>query len=348
MKTRKNNNGDTERELRRNENQVAKISELDSRILEILLKDGRTGYDSIAEECDEPKNKIWKRCKSMEKKGVIKGATVQINFEQLGYAALATLLISIEAHQLEQVMGFAEKITEVRTYRQYNNVYNLRAIATLRDLNELDNIKQLLKRKLPTTGLKTYIWAGVRNMPENLSLTHTSKNNIIENKRNSSQPLHKKGNEIMIDDIDKQIIEKLTINGRASFTKIARELDLSTDTVAKRYHRLVENGTIKVSVQINPVVIGYNSILDFNIAFTTSNGFMENVIEALSEIPDVIVITKTSGDYDLQLTAMVRDLAQSFVIQDQISRVSGITKMEPSARKIPDRWPTPQQHISTV
>ena len=107
---------------------LPKISELDSRILKILLKNGRIGYDSIAKECGEPENKIWKRCKSMEKKGIIKGATVQMNFGFFGYAALATMLISAEAQQMDQVMEITKKITEVRAYRQYNSVYNVRAV----------------------------------------------------------------------------------------------------------------------------------------------------------------------------------------------------------------------------
>jgi hypothetical protein len=64
-------------------------------------------------------------------------------------------------------------------------------------------------------------------------------------------------------------------------------------------------------------------------------------------IPDVVIITKISGEYDLHLTAMARDLAHSFDIQDKIAQVCGVTKIEASARKIPFEWPTPQQHIST-
>jgi histidyl-tRNA synthetase len=71
------------------------------------------------------------------------------------------------------------------------------------------------------------------------------------------------------------------------------------------------------------------------------------VVESLAQIPDIIIITKTSGDYDLQVTAMIRDISESFAIQDQIARISGITKIEVSSRKIPDKWPTPQQYIST-
>ena len=326
---------------------MPKINELDSKILKNLLEDGRTGYYKMARECGVSENKVWKRYRAMEKKGIIKGATTQMNFGLFGYDALATLLISVEAQQMEQVMEFIGKITEVRTYRQYNSVYNVRAVATLRDLNELDYVKQVIKRKLPTMGLKTYIWTGVRNIPENLNLTGTLKDTSESHQRNSNKAIRTLGDRIIIDELDKQIVGKLTLDGRASFTKIAKEIGASTDTVVKRYHKLREEGAIKVSIQINPNKIGYNSILDFNISVTTPGGLSDPIVESLAKIPDVIIITKTSGDYDLQLTAMIRDIAQAFAIQDQIARICGITKIEASARKIPDRWPTPQQYIST-
>ncbi len=327
---------------------MAKISELDSRILKDLLRDGRTGYDEIAANCRVTKNKIWKRCKAMEERGVISGATIQMNFGHFGFDALATLLISVDAQQIDQTMEFIEKITEVRAYRQYNSVYNVRAVATLRDLNELDHIKQIIKRRLPTIGLKTYIWTGVRNIPENLNLTGTLKDSRESYPRNLNKLCQRQNEHVSIDELDKQIVEKLTLNGRSSFTQIAKEIGVSTDTVVKRYHRLREEGAIKVSIQINPNKIGYNSILDFNIAFMNLNGFSNSVVEELAKIPDIIIITKTSGDFDLQVTAMIRDIAQSFAIQDEIARICGITKIEISTRKIPERWPTPQQYISTL
>jgi len=67
------------------------------------------------------------------------------------------------------------------------------------------------------------------------------------------------------------------------------------------------------------------------ITFTTSLTLKESVVEALTKMPVVIAITKTSGDYDLHLTAMV-DLPQSFEMQDQITRVCGITKIEAIAK----------------
>ena len=295
------------------------MNELDAKIIKILLSEGRTGYDEIAKECGASKNKVWKRCMSMRNRGIIDGATIQVNFGHLGYDALATLLINVEAQQMEQVMEFIEKITEVHAHRQYFSVYNVRAFVTLRNLNELDNVKQIIKRKLPTMGLKNYIWTGVRNIPENLNVTDvndTSENNQISSGKPSNIP----GEGIVIDQLDNQIIEKLALDGRASFTKIAKEIGLSTDTVVKRYHRLRKNGTIKVSIQINPNKIGYKSILDFNIAFTTPGSLSDTVVESLAKIPDIIIITKTSGDYDLQVTAMIKDITEIFALQDEIGQ----------------------------
>jgi Lrp/AsnC family transcriptional regulator, regulator for asnA, asnC and gidA len=324
------------------------MNDLDAKIIRNLLKDGRINYVELAKNCKVTKNKVWKRYRSMEKKGIITGATTQMNFEDFGYDSLATLLISVEAQQIEEVMEFIETITEIRAHRQYNSVYNVRAFATLRNLNELDYIKQVIRRRLPTIGLKTYIWMGVRNIPENLNLNNDL-GDINQSDKGNSKVLNCKSNDkSIIDDIDRKILQELTVDGRMSFTELGEKIGLSTNTVLKRYHKLVENGSIKVSIQIDPKKIGYTSILDFNIAFTTLHSLSDDIVESFAKIPDIIIITKISGDYDLQLTAMIRDVEQSFDIQDQIARVHGVTQIETSSRKIPDKWPTPQQYISTI
>ena len=268
--------------------------ELDAKILRNLLEDGRISYVELAKKCKATKDKVWKRCRAMEKKGIITGATTQINFEDFGYAALATLLISVEAQQIEEAMEFIEKITEIRAHRQYNSVYNVRAFATLRNLNELDYIKQVIRRKLPTIGLKTYIWMGVRNIPENLNLNSHLGDNNESSQSNSKTLTYKSSDKSIIDDIDKKILQELTVDGRVSFTELAEEIGLSTNTILKRYHKLVENGSIKVSIQIDPKKMGYTSILDFNIAFTTLRGLSDDIVESFAKIPDIIIITKTS------------------------------------------------------
>jgi Lrp/AsnC family transcriptional regulator for asnA, asnC and gidA len=324
---------------------MLKISELDSKILKALLQDGRESFAEIAKSCNVTKNKVWKRYKSMEKKGVIVGATVQINYASLGYDAIAILLMSIEAQQIDQVMERLDTIKEARAYRHYNSAYNLRGVTILRDLSELDQVKEAIRKNLPITGLKTYIWTGVRNIPQNLKLSQHEK---ISNKNLNETPKAKplKGNEGKVDDLDRQIINKLTLNGRAPFSKIAQEIGTSTDTIVKRYYKLKENGVMKASIQINLNRLGYHALLDFSIASVSSLS-LSGIVESLEKTPDVIIITKTSGDFDLQVTAAIRDVEQMFTLQEEIARTPGVTKIETSSRRIPNAWPTPQQYIST-
>ena len=325
---------------------MLRISELDSRILKCLLEDGRESFADVAEKCGVTKNKVWKRYKAMEKKGIITGATIQVNFAGLGYDAVATLLVSVEAQQIDNVIQKIGEIREIRAYRHYNSAYNIRGVTILRDLSELDHVKEVMRRRIPISGLKTYIWTGVKNIPQNLKLR--PKGEIAENKH--SQTLEtaqrKQINETRVDELDWEIVNKLTLNGRTSFNKIAHEIGTSTDTVVKRYHKLKEKGVIKVLIQINLNRLGYQALLDFNIA-SVSSVSLSGITESLESIPDVVVITKTSGDYDLQVTAAVRDVEQMFALQEEIAKVPGITKIETSARRIPDAWPSPQQHIST-
>jgi DNA-binding Lrp family transcriptional regulator len=328
------------------ENSLSKISEIDAQILKLLLQDGRKSFTEIAKLCGTTKSQIWKHYKVMEKQGIITGATVQINFNSFGYDALVNLLISVEAQQVEQIMECIGRITEVRAYRQYNTIFNIRAVAALKNLNELDHVKAAIRRQLSTIAIRTYLWTAVKNMPENLELlTNTKKiDNVCEFRQLSSNT--NRIERARIDELDLQIIEKLTVDGRAPFSAIAKGIGTSTDTVLKRYQKLIRRGAIKVIIQIDPKKLGYCSILDFNIA-ATSPVNSSTIVELLAKIPDVVIITKTSGDYDLQLAAMIRTVDQMFELQEDIARIPGITKIETSARKIPDRWPTEKQYIST-
>ena len=56
----------------------------------------------------------------------------------------------------------------------------------------------------------------------------------------------------MIDDLDNQIIEILSIDGRMSNAAIARNLGVSEGTVRRRLNIMKEQGIIDVKVILNP------------------------------------------------------------------------------------------------
>jgi Lrp/AsnC family transcriptional regulator, regulator for asnA, asnC and gidA len=289
------------------------------------------------------KNTIWKHYKKLQQTGIITGSTVQLDYAAFGYHAIATILLNVESTYREQVIEHLRKLPDVLFILQFNVVYNIRVIARLRNLSDLDHIKETIRRQNPVVDLKTFVWTDVKNNPYNLSIGACQKTTPEPTEAKAEFPrLAAKD----LDETDRRLIEKLGADGRESFRKISKSMGVSTDTVVKRYEKLRRSGAVKVIAQINPSKIGYEAILNFSLAYMSQKE-TSAIVEDLAKIPDVVIIIKTSGDYDLQITAMVKDIKQEFALQEEIAKIPNITKVETSARKPPSEWPSPFQHIST-
>jgi DNA-binding Lrp family transcriptional regulator len=197
--------------------------------------------------------------------------------------------------------------------------------------------------------MRTAIWTDVKEMNENLAI-------IAENRKKAAAPTNyvtkteKKSNpkNICIDKIDQKIADKLAENGRVSMETLGREIGISPETAKKRYEKLKNNGALKVTIQINPYKIGYRALCVFFTVASNEKSFL--IIEKISTIPDIISIMKTTGDYDLQIWAMVQDIDQLLSIQEEIGKIQGIAKIDSEISRLGEeweKWPSPRQYIST-
>ena len=181
-------------------------------------------------------------------------------------------------------------------------------------------------------------------MPENLSILTPQETALKTDNENRKTKSNLEKTAAKIDEIDKQIIEKLAANARMPFMKIAKAMKVSTDTVVRRYERLKQHGDLKVVIQINPIKIGYYAT--FSIAFISQDSLVDST-EALAKIPDINNIIKTSGNFDYTISLMVRDIEQLTTIQEEIVNIPGITNMEIAVEKLFNVWPLPREFIST-
>ena len=113
----------------------------------------------------------------------------------------------------------------------------------------------------------------------------------------------------------------------------------------KIYKRLTENGTIKSITQIGLTKIGYQAIVTFRMALSEHNSAV--IVDMLVKIPDLTLIIKTSGDYDISVFIMVKDLAQMLAMQRKIAMIPGITRLETKVTGIRAPWPGSEEYIST-
>ena len=322
------------------------IDEINRTILWELLKDGRKSFAQIAKECNTSKDVIAKRYKQMKIKGLIVGATIQNSCACFGSSLVAGMYIFTQPHKANQVFELIQKMPQVFDVYHIGINPSLITTAVMKNLDELDQVKQSIKKLPFILGVDTQVWTGVRNMPDNLSVLTFQKaalKTVNENKK-IERSLEKTVDKI--DEIDRQIIEKLAANGRMPFSRIANALKVSTDTVVRRYERLKQNGDLRVVIQINPTKIGYYAFARFSIAFISQDS-LANTIEALAKIPDIINIIKTSGNFDYTVTLMIRDIEQLTAIQEEIANIPDITHMEIAVSKLFNVWPLPREFIST-
>ena len=90
------------------------LDNIDRHILRALLGDARTPYTDIAKELKVSPGTIHVRVKKMEKAGIIKGASLALDYEILGYGFIAFVGIYLNRSSATmQVIHALEGIPEV-------------------------------------------------------------------------------------------------------------------------------------------------------------------------------------------------------------------------------------------
>lgn len=142
-----------------------------------------------------------------------------------------------------------------------------------------------------------------------------------------------------MDEIDLQIVEKLTDNARMSFRKIAKRLRISPDTVISRYQKLLEREVIRGStVVINPKKVGYHCMAAFlldasppHILGNEANPIDSSLIlDKVISMPNIILATKTVGDHDLLAIGVARDFEHLIQMTREIAGIPGVKDIQVS------------------
>ncbi len=328
---------------------TSEVSQVQAKILKELLLDGRRTAAEIAKETDLASETVYKNYGEMKQRGIIRGATIHINYRGFGYKAVANLLINVDPGQSDKLIEFIQKMPDIYTVYGLGPKGNIRVVTTLKTLQQLNEVKDKIKQHFTILNLRTVIWTDVKEMHENLTITPEKGSNTdphlsTHGKKLISRAILKE--KMNIDEIDTRIVEALSDNGLAPLSQIAQEAKVSTGTIKKRYEKLKNSGLLKVTIQIDPTKLGYRGMAIFYVTFTLHED-SSSTIDKIRQIPDVISIMKTSGDYDLQVYAMIKDLDQLLTIQDGFAKMPGMARIDMELTPVLDKWPTPRQYIST-
>ncbi len=141
--------------------------------------------------------------------------------------------------------------------------------------------------------------------------------------------MEKQAVDYQIDKIDEKILGYLIENARMPYTEIAKKIFVSPGTVHVRMKKMEKLGLVKnPQLTVDYAKLGYD-ITAFLGIYLTRSGMYENVLSQLKQIPEIVGLHYTTGNYSMFAKIHCKDTNHlRLVLHDKIQAVEGIQRTE--------------------
>jgi Lrp/AsnC family leucine-responsive transcriptional regulator len=277
---------------------MTKIDKKDMEILYQLDIDSRQSLKSIGNKVHLKKNVVQYRIEKLIKYGVIKNFYTSINFHKLGYINIGvdinfqyyTPKIEKEIIQYFYLSDYSWFISNIQGY------YDLLVLFSVKNMNQFFNFwkKTMTKYRYNFQDANILFFTRTRYFPASYLLEES---NDFDRKK---YQIIDGGIQTEIDKIDYSILRKISLNSRRLLTDIAKDLNISSTTVAKRIKKLKKKGIINgFRVNIDYSKLGFQL---FNVRYSLKNyENLSQIIDYVKTNPNLISISEIIGKWDLSL-----------------------------------------------
>ncbi|MCW4044656.1 MAG: Lrp/AsnC family transcriptional regulator [Candidatus Bathyarchaeota archaeon] len=315
-----------------------KIDEIDAKILRTLLKDARTSFTEIAQDCKISVGAVRMRYKRLWKTGIINGEIMLVNPHSLGYKYIIDIAIVTALENEKAVKEFLSEKPYIRHVVGPMGKYNFWTKVALHDVKMLAEILGDIESNPLIEHVDALIWAEAVNIEhvENLRIEPLPVNNTqkLSNAQNSVNLFEA----AQIDETDRKIAAALTQNARLPFSTIAEQLGISTKNVIKRYQKLKERVLPHATITVDLNKLGYKAFAHMFLRAANRSKLPEICAQML-QIPNMIVMIRLLGAHDLYTCFVLADFEDLFKLKQQIRTIQGIARTETSLSPIHPAWP---------
>jgi Lrp/AsnC family transcriptional regulator, regulator for asnA, asnC and gidA len=326
------------------------MDEIGVKILKTLLVEPRTTLTELAKECKISVQAIRSRYECMKKSGIINGAIMQINPKSLGLNCCGVVKIFTDGKQGTEIDEyFAAQPWPAVTFPSSNNKYLIKTVGvpnvdvmgkTVGELSAFSHVKFV----------ESDIWIDELNMvhPENLIIPPDEKYDLKAFKEKSAKQDSKSATRTLsnqsskdmhIDEVDRKIAKLLAENARLSFSRIAKQVGITTKTVIMRYNRMKKNNILHFSsVSVNLEKLGYNAMAVIMIKLAKGASTLE-VFDQIIKMPNFIITQRTLGSHDLCTTIPLKNFEQLFEVQKVLLDIDSVENIITEIHRPFQRWP---------
>ncbi|WP_373495096.1 Lrp/AsnC ligand binding domain-containing protein [Aquiflexum sp.] len=126
---------------------ILDIDNVDLKIISLLNDDAKTPYTEIAKKVYVSSGTVHVRMRKLEDMGIVKSATLNIDFSKLGYDISAFLGIYLEKSSLyDTVIGRLKEISEVINAYYTTGNYSIFAKIICKDTNHLRTVLDKIQK----------------------------------------------------------------------------------------------------------------------------------------------------------------------------------------------------------
>jgi Lrp/AsnC family transcriptional regulator for asnA, asnC and gidA len=131
---------------------------------------------------------------------------------------------------------------------------------------------------------------------------------------------------VVLDEIDRRIIEQLQKDGRKPYTQMAPAVGLSEAAVRQRVQRLIDAGVMQIVAVTDPGVLGFarQAMIGLKV-----EGDTRRVAEAVAELHEVEYVVLTAGAFDMLIEVVALDDEHLLeLLNEKIRKVEGVQTTE--------------------
>jgi len=131
---------------------------------------------------------------------------------------------------------------------------------------------------------------------------------------------------VVLDEVDKRIIEQLQQDGRRPYTQIAPAVGLSEAAVRQRVQRLIDSGVMQIVGVTDPRMIGFGRQAMIGL---TVEGDTRKIADAVSALDEVVYVVLTAGSLDVLVEVVVEDDEHLLdLLNNKIRAIDGVRDTE--------------------
>lgn len=148
------------------------------------------------------------------------------------------------------------------------------------------------------------------------------KNNSIINKKNNNSSKNNTKIPIVVDEIDRKIIELLVAN--YDNASISRKLQIPLTTIQRRTRKLFEKELVSTKVELNYEKLGYKRGL---LHIYIQKGLLDKIGNNLVEKRGILSVSVHVGNSDLVALFVYRDSKDLLHTMGEIKEIEGVDKV---------------------